>query len=121
CRCPWPASGRGRCRQSDALPRLTDRAYAGQPATRRGSRLGGVLFDPEKKPVRKTRTPCPKTFGHKNKRQNTPQWEQPSDFFRHKGFSAFLSVIFDCLLLDLHWISVGEFDKNNITRAFFER
>src|SRR5262249_26763214 len=43
------------------LYRLTDRAYAGQPATREFEAWDGVLFDPKKQnPVRKTRTPCPK-------------------------------------------------------------
>ena len=43
------------------LYRLTDRPFAGKPATREFDAWDGVLFDPEKQnPVRKTRTPRPK-------------------------------------------------------------
>jgi hypothetical protein len=43
------------------LYRLTDRGFAGKPATSEFEAWDGVVFDPEKQnPVRKTRTPRPK-------------------------------------------------------------
>jgi hypothetical protein len=52
------------------LYRLTDRAFAGKPATREFEAWDGVLFDPEKQnPVRKTRTPRQKSSDIRNKAQ----------------------------------------------------
>jgi hypothetical protein len=71
------------------LYRLTDRAFAGKPATREFDAWDGVLFDPEKQnPVRKTRTPRQKSSDIRNgarmsqKRNKRPN---PSDIRAHIG------------------------------------